>query len=60
MEVGTKGDQGAIGCRSEYRPIRRSLEQSTEEIMVVVARSKVVKMEKSEEIINIFRQIDRT
>lgn len=47
-----------IGCRSEYRPIRRSLVQSIEEVMV--ARSQVVKMEKSEEITNIFRQIDRT
>ena len=46
------------GCRSEYRPIRRSLEQSIEEVMV--AQSKVVKMEKSEEITNISRQIDRT
>lgn len=58
VEGGTKGDQGVIGCRSEYRPIRRSLEQSIEEVMV--ARSQVVKMEKSEEITNIFRQIDRT
>lgn len=60
VEGGTKGDQGVIGFRREYRPIRRSLQQSTEEVMVVVARSKVVKMEKSEEITNIFRQIDRT
>lgn len=42
-QKGTKGDW----FRREYEPIRRSLQQSTEEeVMVVVAQSKVVKMEK--------------
>lgn len=57
VEGGTKGEQGVTGRISEYRPIRWSLEQSIEEVMV--AWSKVVKMEKKE-ITNIFRQIDRT
>lgn len=44
VEGGTKGEQGVTGCIREYRPIRRSLEQSIEEVMV--AWSKVVKAEK--------------
>lgn len=57
MEGGTEGEQG-VWVYSEYRPIRRLLERSIEEVMV--AWSKVVKMETSDPITNIFRQINRT